>query len=301
MSSRIFFGLLELVRGILYVCIYFMLKLFPIGACSFTGSLIVRFISPWMQGVNQKLYSNIHYLKPELSGTEIHRLMKRWWDNHGRILTEFPVFNKICLSKNITVNGNEHIIHAKKYDRPIIFTFIHLGNWEQMGPKVIEVTGSVHQIYERLNFFDDLLAQHARSAFKQNLIEANPSAARKALTLLRSGGNLSLAIDEHNSNSNQFPYFNAPPSLSGNVKFALRLAKRTHAIILPCYIRREHGAYFSANFLPPVIDSIQAEDDQWMNQACQQLNTMFKEVISNNLDQWYYLHYRNFEQSCKKN
>src|SRR3984893_6822100 len=107
-------------------------KLLPRDCASALGGALARRIGPSL-GVSRHARRNISRAFPELSGTEIGRIVTGMWDNLGRVVAEYPHLRKICVFEPggpVETHGFEHVDRAVAAGRRMIFFSGHIANWE---------------------------------------------------------------------------------------------------------------------------------------------------------------------------
>ena len=280
----------QIISGISDITLHWMMRALPIDICSYIGSILGKFLGPRHKDANNRLRNNIKFLRPHLSAIELEQLVEKWWGNHGRVLAEFSVLRRIWKSNRTAIAGNQHIDHAKQIGRPIIFLFLHTGNWEIAGPKLAKLFDQhpIHIYQEIDNYFQMKIAKNIRAPYADHLIKPHFSAGRKIYKKLISGHPLIIAVDEHVNGKLNGPSFGRELSASGNVTFALRLAKLSNAILLPFYTTRTSGANFTVTILPAMEFDFYNFNDTDLKAAQIKIDEITDHIIRQNVDQWYY-------------
>jgi len=107
-------------------------ELLPLDRASALGGALARRIGPFL-GVSKHARRNISRAFPELSGTEIGRVVAGMWDNLGRVAAEYPHLRKIRVFEaggGIETHGFEHVDRAVATGRRMIVFSGHIANWE---------------------------------------------------------------------------------------------------------------------------------------------------------------------------
>jgi KDO2-lipid IV(A) lauroyltransferase len=107
-------------------------KLLPLDCASALGAALARRIGPFL-GVSKHARRNISRAFPELSQTEIARVVAGMWDNLGRVAAEYPHLRKIRVFEPggcVETHGFEHVHQAVAAQRRMIFVTGHIANWE---------------------------------------------------------------------------------------------------------------------------------------------------------------------------
>jgi len=107
-------------------------RLLPLDCASALGAALARRIGPFL-GVSKHARRNISRAFPELSQTEIARVVAGMWDNLGRVAAEYPHLRKIRVFEPggcVETHGFEHVHQAVAAQRRMIFVTGHIANWE---------------------------------------------------------------------------------------------------------------------------------------------------------------------------
>src|SRR4029077_1458947 len=86
-------------------------ELLPLDCASALGGALARRIGPFL-GVSKHARRNISRAFPELSETEIERVVAGMWDNLGRVAAEYPHLSKIRVFEaggRVETRGFEHV------------------------------------------------------------------------------------------------------------------------------------------------------------------------------------------------
>jgi KDO2-lipid IV(A) lauroyltransferase len=139
-------------------------KLLPLDCASALGGALARRIGPSL-GVSKHARRNICRAFPELSETEIARVVAGMWDNLGRVAAEYPHLAKIRVFEpggRVEAHGFEHVDRAVAAGRRMIVFSGHIANWEIAMLAGIQHGISVAQIYRAGN--NPLLDRMIRAA-----------------------------------------------------------------------------------------------------------------------------------------
>ena len=104
----------------------------PLDYASALGGVLARRIGPFL-GVSRHARRNLSRAFPELSETEIARLVASMWDNLGRVAAEYPHLRKIRVFEpggRVETHGFEHVDRAVAAGRRMIVFSGHIANWE---------------------------------------------------------------------------------------------------------------------------------------------------------------------------
>lgn len=281
----------EIILGNLQIIAHWSLRILPIGLCSNLGCLMGRLLGPRHRQATQRLRNNIRQLRPDISSAkQIEKMIRRSWGNYGRVMAEFSVLQRLWKSDRTTIDNLEHFNNAKARGKPVIFPFLHLGNWEVLGPKIDDmIEGHGIQIYQMLDdHYKMRIAENVRRPYADALITNGPFVGKKICNKLNEGYFLNIAVDEFMNNELTTPSFGRPINLTGNLSFAVRLAKLTNAVLCPAYLTRTKGARFVLHFLPAIAFDFTDFDTVKLREAVEQLDQLIDPIIRQYFDQWYY-------------
>ena len=250
-----------------------------------------RMLGPRHKKVTQRLRNNIIHLRPDLvTKKQIDNMVARSWGNYGRVMAEFSVFRRICKSSHTPIIGLEHLQSALGSQRPVIIMFLHLGNWEIVGPKLKKyVNEQVLQIYQMIDDKTKLyIAEKVRRPYAKYLMPNTPNMAKKIYNKLTEGYTVCMAVDEFINNKLPIPSFGRSLGLSNNLAFAVRFAKLSNAVLCPVYAVRTKGARFQINIKPPVAFDFSDYNKQKLYDMVAELDLLIDPVIRQHIDQWHY-------------
>ncbi len=276
------------IQNALDLAAHFGLKAFPIDTCSNIGAWLGTFAIPrWHKGAVRKARQNLLQLLPDATEEEREAVLRRNWESQGRIMTEFSIIGR--LSKRVVWHDLERVIDAKK-NGPVIMVGLHLGNWEVLGPKLVELGFEPSANYTppsgRARAW---IADRLRVKLGYRLMPPGKDGIRPAIKILKNGGVISIFCDEGFAGKIRGPFLGRPPHLEGNLAIVVRLARMTGATICPGYILRKNGANFEAFALPSLVLPPRENSDEGIIDDIVLLNSIIEPVIRAHLDQWYFL------------
>jgi KDO2-lipid IV(A) lauroyltransferase len=276
------------IPGNLLVLSHHALGMLPIDWASALGAFLGRRFAAQNAVRDGRVRHNLAVLRPDISdAAELEATVRDFWSNAGRSMAEFAVLRRLWRSDRTSVVGIEHLENARAGGRPRICLFLHLGNWELVGPKLLSLGETSSQIVQPLaNPYRNRIAESIRAVFEGQLIRPGPNAGHQMMRALKEHGALSLAADEYIAGELLAPSFGGPLRLDGNLGRAVRLAKLTNALICPFYCRRLEGATFALHCLPPVELDFTLRGDDYLRTAVKTLDAIITQTIVANLDQW---------------
>jgi KDO2-lipid IV(A) lauroyltransferase len=269
---------------------HYLMGMLPINMTSGIGAWLGLQFGARNKVRDQRVRHNLSILRPDISDrAEIEAIVRRFWSNAGRGMAEFSVLRRLWVSDRVQVTGIDNLEAARATGRPRIGIFLHLGNWELAGPKMLALGETSAQIAQTLaNPYRNRIAMSVRKVYADKLIEPGPTAGRQIIRSLKETGGLSMAGDEYMAGELLAPSFGRPLHLDGNLGRAVRLAKMTNAIVVPYYCLREKGAYFQLHITPYVELDFTGED--YLEKGVQVLDDTITPIIVANIDQWLMLY-----------
>ena len=266
-------------------------KSLPLDCASALGGALARRIGPCL-GVSKHARRNISRAFPELSETEIARVVAGMWDNLGRVAAEYPHLRKIRVFEpggRVETHGFEHVDRAVAAGRRIIVFSGHIANWEIGMLAGVQHGISVAQIYRAANnpLMDCMIARFRGD--RGEFIPKGAIAARGAITALRRGTNLALLADQKMNDGIAVPFFGRSAMTAPALAV---LALRFDCDVLPLRVERLDGARFRVTVFPPL--PLPGGDDSHANAAAlmARVNATLEAWIRDRPEQWLWVHRR---------
>lgn len=281
-------SLRQLLEGGVIFGFYGLLRLLPTDLCSALGGFLGRTLGPRLRQMNKSLLKNISLLRPEASKEEQEQLACRYWDHMGRTIAEVAALHELRKSERIEIQGKEHYEKAKETGRPLLFLAIHTGNYELVGPQLMEVLGHRgFNVYgEHNHLFLNKIFKRIRSPYKEYLVsERERFAFKKIYQGLLQGWGLITALDD---TTRSYPSFGRNLPSRNNLERAIRIAKRTNAILIPTYCLRKKGAHFAIHILPHIEPDFTDFNEEKMAEAIKPIDQLMGSIVRQHIDQWYW-------------
>ena len=266
-------------------------ELLPLDGASALGGALARRIGPFL-GVSKLARRNISRAFPELSETEIGRVVTGMWDNLGRVAAEYPHLRKIRVYEPggyVETHGFEHVDRAVAAGRRMIVFSGHIANWE-IGMLAGAQHGiSVAQIYRAANnpLMDRMIARFRGDGAE--FIPKGAVAARRAIAALRRGTHLGLLWDQKMNDGIPVPFFGRPAMSAPALAV---LALRFDCDVLPLRVERLDGARFRVTVFPPL--PLPRSGDRHADAAALmvRVNATLEAWIRDRPEQWLWVHRR---------
>lgn len=241
---------------------------------------------------NERIAHNLSVLRPDLSSEERQRLALENWRNLGRGMVEYSFLHRLRPEGRMVMTHTDVLQPYRRNRVPVIFVFVHTGNWEACDRLGSDFGLDLMCVYKAVrNRFARRLCHAARqrSAKHLKLVDADaPGAMRKIFRHLAQNGALWLAVDEFKDGQVHGPRFGRTwDDPTTNAAFAVRLAQRFGAVLVPVLPKRLAAARWTAALGEPI--AVMAGEAA-AREARQTLNGVIEPWVLDNLDQWYMLH-----------
>ncbi len=255
------------------------------------GGALARRIGPFL-GVSKLARRNLSRAFPELSETEIARIVTGMWDNLGRVAAEYPHLRTISVFEpggRVETHGFEHVDRAVAAGRRMIVFSGHIANWE-IGMLAGAQHGiSVAQIYRAANnpLMDRMIARFRGD--QGEFIPKGAVAARQAITALRRGRHLGLLADQKMNDGIPVPFFGRPAMTAPALAV---LALRFNCDVLPLRVERLDGARFRVTVSPALQLPHSGDPHADAAELMAKVNGTLEAWIRDRPEQWLWVHRR---------
>ncbi len=243
------------------------------------------------KAVDERVKQNLAILRPDLDEAERDKIQVKMWQSIGQSMCEYSLLDKIYAQKRITMLHKEYLQPFIDEKQAVVFVFAHTGNWELCGNYVIDFGFDVMGLYKPVrNRFARKIADIARARMGGviKLLEANSKSMRAMCKHLANDGAVWIAIDEYKLGQVHGPRLGRDiKSQDTNMAYAVRLAQRYNASIVPIWVTREEDLSFRIDFSKPFKVS---KGDEAMDNAISTIDQLLENWVIKHLEQWYMLH-----------
>ena len=266
--------------------------------CSFArasrwGGRVGSFIGPRLTSLNRRARQNLTQAFPEKSGDEIEVIIQGMWRNFGRSIFEFMVMDRFDIFDDngpVTVYGREHL-DAVNETGGLLFSG-HIANWEVMPKALCEAGLNPIFTYRAANnpLLEDLIQRHRARYMGTNMVPKGAKGARSVLKALKSNQVIAMLVDQKMNNGISIPLFGrdamTAPALA---KLALKSGKP----VVGVQIRRlDDDSRFEVHCEPPFTWHSTGDNAADVLAAMTQMNAKLEQWISQNPEQWFWIHNR---------
>ena len=275
-----------------FLIIIFLLVIFKIlgfKLASSIGGLIGRSIGPLFRS-KKKILSNISKALPEIGEKKTELIVKKMWENYGRILAEYMFiknFRNSKYKKFLTIEGQEILNEIKDSKEPVVFISGHFNNFELMAMQVEKSGINLTAIYRPLNniFLNKIMEKIRTKYICRNQIKKGRSGTRELLKSFKNSYSIAIMIDQRVSESIKIDFFGQKASTT---TIPAQLVKKFGSKIVPIYIERINGVYFKMTINKP----ISFDKESTIEEITLNLNKWLEKMILINPGQWIWSHDR---------
>ena len=275
-----------------FLIIIFLLVIFKIlgfKLASSLGGLIGRLVGPLFRS-KKKILSNISKAFPEIEEKNTELIVKKMWENYGRILSEYMFiknFRNSKYKKFLTIEGQEILNELKDSKEPVVFISGHFNNFELMAMQIEKSGINLAAIYRPLNniFLNKIMEKIRTKYICRKQIKKGGSGTRELLESFKNNYSIAIMIDQRVSESIKVDFFNQKASTT---TIPAQLFKKFGSKIVPIYIERINGVYFKMTVSRPII----FEKESTIEEITLKLNKWLEKMILINPDQWIWSHDR---------
>ena len=275
-----------------FLIIIFLLVIFKIlgfKLASSLGGLIGRLVGPLFRS-KKKILSNISKALPKIGEKNTELIVKKMWENYGRILSEYMFiknFRNSKYKKFLTIEGQEILNELKDSKEPVVFISGHFNNFELMAMQIEKSGINLAAIYRPLNniFLNKIMEKIRTKYICRKQIKKGGSGTRELLESFKNNYSIAIMIDQRVSESIKVDFFNQKASTT---TIPAQLFKKFGSKIVPIYIERINGVYFKMTVSRPII----LEKESTIEEITLKLNKRLEKMILINPDQWIWSHDR---------
>lgn len=281
-----------IIEAIFIRFIYILFRILPMKLSSWLGGRLALVIGPFLRHT-RIADNNIKLAFPGFSEEKRKLVIRQMYENLGRILGEFPHISKMSddtFNKCVTIDGLEHLKPLEQSENGGIFISAHFGNWE-LAPKTAYVKGyPLSLVYRKANNpFVDQLITYNRKHYQREQFPKGVSGARFILKALKEKKTIGMLVDQKMNDGIPVPFFGLDAMTAPAVA---NLALRFNCPVIPTKVVRKQGTHFAVTVYPEIkIDrSDNFENDVFTFMT--KINGLIEEWITENPEQWLWLHKR---------
>jgi KDO2-lipid IV(A) lauroyltransferase len=266
--------------------------LLPLDWASALGGWIGRTIGPHL-GASRRAVLNLRRAMPELGEAEIATIVRRMWDNVGRVIAEYPHLHRFRVYEEggrVEHVGTELVDPVLAAGKRIIFVSAHFGNWEVATLAATQRGLDVTKIYRAANNpIVDAQIGRFRSVVGSELVPKGAVAARRAIEALREGRHLAVLVDQKMNDGIPVPFFGRDAMTAPAIA---QLALRFACAIMPARVERLGSANFRLTVFPAIEMAKTGNRHVDVLAVMTRVNAIIESWIRERPEQWLWLHRR---------
>ncbi len=274
-----------------YAMIWLLIKLFgllPVDTASRMGNRLGRIIGPQLSRKTEMYRENLRRAFSGKSHSEIENLIVDCWGNAGRVLAEYPHFNKIHTSSDrqrLHIDVIQEFETQSNPERPAVFVGAHHCNWEVSMPALSRLGIPIAGLYSPpTNPLLDQMLYRSRRELNCELVTRD-NAARDMVRHLKMGRSAGLIMDRRVDDNPDILFFGIPKPTS---ILPAKLAQKFGIDLIPVRVERVKDAEFTVTVYPPVIPRDKtANEEQQALDMMSQVHDHFQQWITEHPEEWF--------------
>ena len=238
---------------------------------------------------------NLRMAFPDLTDAEREQILRKSFQNLGRLLVEFthfPDLNKTNISQYVIHDGLENYLEGLQRGRGVIFMTAHFGAWE--------MSSFAHALYGYpLKFvvrpIDNPKVEQLISSYRTlsgNVPIQRKEAARNILKALRRNEAVGILFDQNTTRSEGVfaEFFGIPAATTPSIAL---FALRADAAVIPGFLIWDENSRKHRLRLDPPVDLIVTGDlSHDVLENTKRFNQILESYIRRYPDQWLWIHRR---------
>lgn len=251
----------------------------------FAGWMTSRLLAP-LAGYRARVRDNLAHARPDLTETEVKRLMTRVTNNAGRNMMELysPEFIEIGRAATVGGPGLPGLREARDAGRPAVLVTGHFGSFNAARIAMITQGFDMGVFYRPMSngpfntHYVDAMASISKPMFEQGR-----RGMMQMVKHLRGGGVLAILNDLNAHDGVPLDFFGKPALTS---LATAEMALKFDAPLIPVWgLRRDDGLNFEIIVEEPIPHS----DPVTMTQD---FNDRLETMVRAHMDQWFWIHRR---------
>lgn len=273
----------------LYVTGAFLAKILPLKVCYAVAGLVARLFFMFSEKDKEELRENLRVVLGEgADEASINEHIIRVFRNFAKYLADFfrfPVFTEERISKNIKMEGREHLDECLAGGKGALLLGLHLGNWELGGAIVGALKYPISAIVlehgdRRINEF--FVRQRIINRLRSIPVGVQ---VKECFKVLKRNEVLAVVGDKDYTSSGIYVDFFGKKALMP--RGAAVLSLKTGAPIVFCALIREKDNTFKLCFEKPIRYTPTGDHGKDVRALMGEYLRIFEKYIRKDPDQWY--------------
>jgi KDO2-lipid IV(A) lauroyltransferase len=265
-------------------------SLMPLDWASACGAALVSSLGP-LNSANRTARINLRIAFPDLPDQEIDGLLKRQWQELGRLAGEFGQMHRIVRAGRIEIVNIERLWAVRDSDKPVVLISGHLSNWEAMAAAIVMAGVNCLVTYRTANNpLMDKRINDSRAHYGVKLMGAKgQDGARESLEALKAGISVAILNDQKFAGGVKGPFFGVDVETAPG---ATRMAMRYDTVLLPLSVERIKGARFRVIAHEPIVPDDTGDRTADIASTVGQINHWLEGRIRARPNEWFWTHRR---------
>jgi KDO2-lipid IV(A) lauroyltransferase len=278
------------LQYIAIITLFLLFKLLGLKYSSILSGKIFTLIGPIFRS-NKKTDKNLSNALVGLNSSQKQIIVKKMWNNYGKILAEYIFIkqfrNNLNFSNNIIIENQEELEKIKLNSKPVIFISGHFNNFELMAMHIEKSGIDLAALYRPLNnkYLNPIMENIRKKYICKKQIKKGISGTKALLKYFKNGTSIALMIDQRVSEGISCNFFNQK-ALTTTIP--AQFVKKFNTKIVPIYIERLKENNFKIKIYKPC----EFDKDDSIEKITIKLNKNLEEMILKNPEQWIWTHDR---------
>lgn len=261
-------------------------RLLPIDTASRFGEKLGGWIGPRLKKKTSIYRANLAIAFPELSDSELDRLVTRSWGRSGRVMAEYPHLATILTEDDrLQIDIREPIETYENPARPCVIVTAHQSNWELVCSAMAKLHIPNASLYSPpTNPLLDRMLLESRRALNCELLPRENS-ARPLMRALKQGKTAAMVMDRRVDEGKAVKFFGRDKL---STIMPAKLALKFNCDLVPVQVERLQDAHFRVTFHKPVRPRDKdADENSQAIDMIQQVHTQFEHWIRQQPEDWF--------------
>ena len=263
----------------------------PIDTASALGGALLRLVGP-LTGTHRTAERNTRLAFRDLPDAERRDLLRRQWDNVGRLFAEFPLTDRLTpASGRVEIVGGERLRALAASGRPAVLISGHFSNWEIMAAVIVHLGVRCQVTYRAANnpHIDRRIIEARRRYGVQLLAPKGGDGSREILTALNRGESVAILNDQKFNGGVAAPFFG---HIAHTAPAATRLALKYDADLIPMAVVRTRAARFRVTIYEPIAVPRTGDRTADIAGGVAAVNAFMEARVREHPEQWFWVHKR---------
>jgi KDO2-lipid IV(A) lauroyltransferase len=267
---------------------WYFFRLFSIDTSSYLGGKLALFIGALLPA-NKTAMRNLVKCFPTMEETERKVIIRKMWENLGRIIGELPHWHAMSdseFTKRVSLAFPDSSASVLSLLPGNFCLSAHYGNWE-IYCKLYQICNiDADFVYRPANnpFVDKIINQQ-RKFPKINLIKKGKSGVRQIIRALQEKRCVGMLIDQRTDDGIIVPFLGlAAKTTAAPANIALKYKRD----IILSRVVRTNGAHYRVDFFAPIKFNPQDTAEKIMTKV----NNYLEKWVREHPEQWFWVHNR---------